>query len=524
MLVVRGDTTVRRVFRLHAASSYNLVVMLSAWPGRIGFHKLRFRRLSGIELASVAVSACNRLLGSRNKLWILKNLFKRYSAGQSLGFSSRGSTLSLSQSAERVSADYDTSTSHSRVIEGAGLIACIEPGVSLHRRALEIVAREFVASPLVEAAYCDIREGYAIKPVPRWDTELAKHYRYAKSALFFRASNTDALHDPWGTIAKIADRGGQGVIARVALPLAFRQDMEPRNINALPMPKLVSEPKVSIIIPTKYRVDLLKKCLEGVIARTGYANIEVIIVDNGCTDPALPPLLEKVSETFKLITVVDKGDFNFPRLIASGAKVATGDILLMMNDDIEPIEPGWLHRMVESASAPAIGAVGVRLVYPDHTIQHAGIMLGLGGCAGHLWKGTSPGQAADNSRIVLPSRRMAVTGACLAVKRDLYEEIGGMDAEAFPISLNDVDFCLKLEMIGRCTIYRGDAVLIHHESQSRGDDDQSVSRRLRRSLETRRFLERWQALVDDDPFGSPAFDSIGDSGAIHPALMLKRSN
>lgn len=297
----------------------------------------------------------------------------------------------------------------------------------------------------------------------------------------------------------------------------------PRRASSIspPPPQLRSEPKVSVVIPTKSRIDLLKKCLDGLAGNTGYSNIEVIIVDNGCTDPALAPLLRQTQEKLKLIAVVDTGDFNFPRLIASGTRVANGDVLLLMNDDIEPIEPGWLHRMVESASASGVGAVGARLLYPDHTIQHAGIALGLGGSAGHLWKGATPEQAIRNSRIALPSRRLAVTAACLAVKRSLYEEIGGMDQQAFPVSLNDVDFCLRLEARGHRTIYRGDAVLVHHESQSRGDDDQSIAHRQRRSLETGRFLQRWRALVDDDPFSSPAFDPTRDSGAIHPALASK---
>jgi GT2 family glycosyltransferase len=177
--------------------------------------------------------------------------------------------------------------------------------------------------------------------------------------------------------------------------------------------------------------------------------------------------------------------------------------------------------MVDSVLDPAIGAVGARLVYSSGDIQHAGVMLGLGGICGHLWRNQSPEDAARNPHIVYPGRRMAVTGACLAVRRDAFDKVGGLDEVNYPVTLNDIDFCLRLDKAGFHTLYRGDAVLLHDESQSRGSDDEERRKRERRRAETRAFRQMWGQLLDDDPFGSPAFDPSTETGAAHiPALRL----
>jgi len=178
-------------------------------------------------------------------------------------------------------------------------------------------------------------------------------------------------------------------------------------------------------------------------------------------------------------------------------------------------EPGWLQRMVNSALDPNTGAVGARLVYSSGDIQHAGVMLGLGGICGHLWRHQSAEDAACNPHVVYPGRRMAVTAACLAVRRDAFDKVGGLDEVNYPVTLNDIDFCLRLDRAGFRTIYRGDAVLLHDESQSRGSDDEERRKRERRRGETRAFRKMWGHVLDDDPFASPAFDMSTETGAVY---------
>ena len=189
-------------------------------------------------------------------------------------------------------------------------------------------------------------------------------------------------------------------------------------------------------------------------------------------------------------------------------------MILLLNDDVLALAPGWLHRMVDSAMDMHTGAVGARLLYTSGAIQHAGVMMGLGGICGHLWRHQSAEAAKTNPHIIYPGRRMAVTGACLAVRRAAFDSVNGLDEINYPVTLNDIDFCLRLDREGLRTIYRGDAVLLHDESQSRGSDDDERRKRERRRGETSRFRKMWGHMLDDDPFGSPAFDISTETGAV----------
>jgi GT2 family glycosyltransferase len=274
---------------------------------------------------------------------------------------------------------------------------------------------------------------------------------------------------------------------------------------------------VSIVIPTKTRIDLLALCMAS-LERTDYERVEIVVVNNGSTSPELPGVLERARHFADVIEIVDDGQFNFSRLVNAGVKRASGEVVVLLNDDIEAIDPSWLRRLVESACDPANGAVGARLVYPDGSIQHAGIVLGIGGVCGHLWRGMRPDDAMQHPCVSLPSERAAVTGACIAVRRSVYEQVGGMDEVNFPVTLNDVDFCLRLRAAGFRNIYRGDAVLIHHESQSRGADQASHAKSRRLNSETIKFLDVWRLAFEADPYYSPALDMTRDDGRWHPSL------
>jgi GT2 family glycosyltransferase len=389
---------------------------------------------------------------------------------------------------------------------------------TLHPRAIELAADAFARRPAVNALYSDVVEGGAIWPRPGWDGELAAWWDLAAPPVFLRAGSYGAGLDARAVVADILETQGEAAVGRLALPLASQAERHRPPLAPVPAPRLARTPRVSAIIPTKFRVDLLESCLKGLVEATGYPDLETVIVDNGCKDPRFAAVLDAAGAELDITRVEDFGAFNFPRLIASGAAQATGEVLLLLNDDIEPTQTGWLHRMVDSAMRQDVGAVGARLLFPDGSVQHAGAILGIGGVCGHMWKGASPDEQARNPYIAYPGQRMAVTGACLAVRRDVFDQVGGLDAAAFPVALNDIDFCLRLRAAGYRTLYRGDAVLIHHESQSRGTDDANEARRKRLEVETGRFLQRWRSQLADDPFGSPAFDPVSESGLVHRSL------
>jgi GT2 family glycosyltransferase len=262
------------------------------------------------------------------------------------------------------------------------------------------------------------------------------------------------------------------------------------------------EPLVSVIIPTRDRADLLSQCMDGLLARTDYPALEAIIVDNGSTDPKTLALLTRLAEDGRVRVVRDKGPFNFSALINRGASAARGDVLLLLNNDIDPIDPDWLREMVSHAMRPDVGAVGARLLYPDNSIQHAGVVLGIGlppGVAGHFQLGASSDALGYFGRLQLARTVSAVTGACLAVRRTLFEEVGGLDATRLKVAFNDVDFCLRLRERGYRNVWTPRAQLYHHESASRGSDDKPETRN-RFDREANAMRERWGELLYADPY------------------------
>jgi GT2 family glycosyltransferase len=264
------------------------------------------------------------------------------------------------------------------------------------------------------------------------------------------------------------------------------------------------EAGVSILIPTRDRVDLLATCLTG-LGRLDYAGpVEIVVLDNDSRDPATLAFFTELAESGRGRVVACPGPFNFADLINRGAEAASHDVLCLLNNDIEPLDGEWLGRMVEHALLPSCGAVGARLLYPDGTVQHAGIAVGIGGAAGHIAKGIDP-QAPQHRVWHAATRRVsAVTAACLVVERRKFRAIGGMDADSFAVDFNDVDFCLRLNRAGFENRLVAEAMLVHHESKSRGTvrrgEDQT---RFERELLALRA--RWGTQDYRDPWFTPMF-------------------
>ena len=227
-------------------------------------------------------------------------------------------------------------------------------------------------------------------------------------------------------------------------------------------------PSVSIIIPMRDQIALLQRCLESIRSHTDYAPIEFVIVDNGSTEKLALEFLQMLEHTAQARIIRDPGPFNFSRLTNNGAAGASGEILFFLNNDIEAIASDWMREMVSQAVRSEVGAVGARLWYPDGTLQHGGVILGLGGVAGHAFPHLPRGRGGYFSRALLQQDCSAVTGACLAVRKQLFDTIGPFDETNLPISFNDVDFCLRLRAAGFRNLWTPYANLIHAESASRG--------------------------------------------------------
>ncbi|MER2253406.1 glycosyltransferase family 2 protein [Methylorubrum podarium] len=293
-------------------------------------------------------------------------------------------------------------------------------------------------------------------------------------------------------------------LAEVAARKGARAERGPEGFNRLVRPLPEPPPLVSVVIPTRDRAELLRVVLDGLFARTDYPALDVVVVDNGSTEPATRDLFARYAAEPRLRVLPAPGPFNFSDLSNRGAAAARGTILLFLNNDIEVLEPGWLTELASIASDPEIGAVGAKLLYPDGTIQHGGIVLGIGGIAGHSHLGLPGNEPGSFARMLLSQEVSAVTGACLAVRADVFSEVGGFDAAHLAVAFNDVDLCLRIRAAGYRIVWTPHARLVHHESKSRGAED-TPEKRARFEAESRVMRERWEPVLRADPYYNPNF-------------------
>ena len=272
-----------------------------------------------------------------------------------------------------------------------------------------------------------------------------------------------------------------------------------------PVYPVIGEPLVSVVIPFRDRPDLLDQCLRALLDLGGWQRLEVIGVDNQSHDQATRECMAKWMETDRRIRFVGyDAPFNFAAICNYGAESARGDYLLFLNNDVVINQDGSVRELLQYACQPGIGAVGGRLTYPDGRIQHAGIVVGIEGSAGHAFKGFSAQLPGYFGRLHVASNVSAVTAAMLMLDRGRFEAAGGFDAESFAIALNDVDLCLELLRLGYRNVITPWASGVHHESASRGSDLDAANRQ-RLTSETRRFRSKWREfLASGDPFYHPA--------------------
>ena len=270
--------------------------------------------------------------------------------------------------------------------------------------------------------------------------------------------------------------------------------------------ELTGHPRITVMIPNKDHTDDLDRCLTSLYKNAGYDNFEVLVIENNSTNPETERYYAQIPQKFANCRVVRyQGKFNFSAINNFGAQFANGEQLLLLNNDIEVTSQDFLRELLSYSQRPDVGAVGAKLIFPDNEIQHAGVIMGINGSAGHSHKGHPADAVGDMYRLVTTQDFMAVTGACLMTKTALYREMGGLDEEKFAVAYNDVDYCLKLWQKGLLNVYTPLAQAIHYESRSRGLDTLSENAK-RYEREKANFYEKYQPYIDNyDPYYNPHF-------------------
>ncbi len=388
------------------------------------------------------------------------------------------------------------------------LVGTITAGEALPPTALACLVEQAQRRPRARLFYGDAVVAGSACPMllPGWSPRLQAARPYLRSPIFVRNAGAPAadiraaLASPGALSARVADSLAPYDVVplrRVMVETPFASPgIEP--IAAAPVaPRRV---RASVIIPTKDHPALLARAVGAIRARTP-GDVEIVVVDNASTTDAARRHLASLRDEPGTVVVDYPGAFNFSAICNEAAARSRGDILVFLNDDTEVLTDDWLDRLCAHATDPAIGAVGARLTYPDGRLQHVGVLLGMGGSAGHFGApapGDDPGWSSRNLAVHEVS---AVTGACLAVAREKFEAVGGFDAAHLPIELSDIDLCLKLNARGWQTIVDPAVHILHEESASRGG---ATLRRLAVHDDERAiFLERWRHVLRDDPFFHP---------------------
>jgi O-antigen biosynthesis protein len=338
----------------------------------------------------------------------------------------------------------------------------------------------------------------------------ADRIRHVPAILYHRSDEDKAIHSENGLpdVRAIAashravrdhldSQGDRGALLKPAPQI-------PRAIRVVwPLPE--HPPLVSVIVPTRDRADLLARCVEGILHRTGYSNLELLIVDNGSIEPATQTLFDQLTRQESHVRILrHPGPFNYSALNNAAAREANGEMLLLLNNDIEVIEPGWLRELVSQALRPDVGIVGAKLLFPDERLQHAGLVLGSEGHVVHLHRFAGRNDPGYCGQLALPRTLLAVTGACVAIRRAVFFEVGGLDEINLPVAFNDVDLCLRLVDHGYRVVWTPFAELFHLECASRGLDSDDPAKQQRADREWRHMCKTRGSLLErGDPFHNP---------------------
>jgi O-antigen biosynthesis protein len=397
-------------------------------------------------------------------------------------------------------------------------VAVMQMGDVLRPYALATMAETLLARPDLALLYSDEdrigASGFPEAPIlkPDWSPIFHESYPYVGRLAFLRHSDLAALglnaadlpSDEQATLRRVLTRTEPAQIGHIRRVLYSR-----RKANAAP-PAVIRKveepepdwPEVSIVIPTRDRANLLAACIHGLKEKTDYPSFNVVVVDNGSTQLAARALLESLPAD-KRFHVLDRPEpFNYAKLSNDGARATNSPMLVFLNNDVRMVDAGWLKAIIRLAMKPQVGVVGAKLLFPNGRIQHAGIVLGMGGISGHIYRRRQADEIGYLRQAANTREMAAITGACIAVERSKFEAVGGFDAENLPIDLNDIDLCLRIGERGWTNVWAADAVLTHVQSASRGIERNPFD--LYRQERTY-FVRRWIEAIRDDPYFHPGF-------------------
>lgn len=349
---------------------------------------------------------------------------------------------------------------------------------------------------------------------PDWNSELQSHHDILTGSCIVKASGADlvaaARHRDWHK-ALVAAAVERGSVVHIPAVLHHRRSRPAAPAQIKPLKPADYLPPISVIIPTRNRADLLRTCITG-LRSTRYPDIQIIIANNDSDDPDTVAYLDELSA--EGVTILHQpGPFNYSTINNNAANVARGKLLCLMNNDIEVLSPDWLGVMATQALRPEVGAVGAQLLYPDGRIQHAGVVIGVGNAAGHAHRFLRPQAEGYFRRHALPQYVAAVTAACLVVRKDRFLAVGGLDDKNFAVAFNDVDLCLRLNQRGWQSFYEPRAILVHHESVSRGHDTDPVGA-ARFASELAALQRIWRTDKIVDPYHHPMLNRASEQFAI----------
>jgi O-antigen biosynthesis protein len=370
---------------------------------------------------------------------------------------------------------------------------------------------------------------------PRWNREMFLAQDYLSSAmaidmalvrqiarktrnvaeLVIEASWTDrpVLHLPY-ILCHVARRSDDedrlAALSRKLQPLGARCTDGPFGTIKVEWPLPAKPPVVTIIVPTKDKLDLLRPCIDSVLERTDYQPFEILIVDNASIETRTGDYLASITSNPKVRVLPYPGPYNFSAINNAAAREARGAYLCLLNNDTEVVNPEWLSELMRYAVRKEIGAAGAKLLYENGSIQHAGVVIGIGDAAGHAHRFLRASEPGYFRQPHVTQYVSAVTAACLVVEKKKFDVVGGLDEASLAVAFNDVDLCLKLEKAGWRNVYVPHAVLLHHESRSRGKDSARGNvERYRRELSV--LQERWGTKAYADPLHNPNLDRYSES-------------
>ncbi len=339
-------------------------------------------------------------------------------------------------------------------------------------------------------------------------TEEAKHVCHIPKILYYWRSHPNSVAADIGAKTYAIDAAKRAVHDHMRDYYGIEVEVE--STRAFPTIFQIKypidgEPLISIVIPNKDHVEDLRRCITSIEKKSTWKNYEIIVVENNSVEQSIRDYYKELESDPKVKIVTYEGGFNYSRINNVGVKETKGEYLLFLNNDTEVISPDWMEQLLMYAQRKDVGAVGAKLYYADNTIQHAGVVIGLGAhrSAGHTHYKMPREHLGYMGRLCYAQDVTAVTGACLMVKKSIYEEVDGLD-ESFTISLNDVDLCLKIREKGYLNIFTPFAELYHYESKTRGMEEGEKLRRYER--ECAHFRDKWKEQLDaGDPYYNPNF-------------------